>query len=128
MAWRKSPAALAELFDRAIPADPRIARRKMFGYPAAFLNGNMLAGLHQEDFILRLPDDARAEIARDGARPFAPMPGRTMREYVALPASVIADDAAMARWLARAIDHVATLPAKAPAARAAAPKRSRRDR
>lgn len=124
MAWRKAPAALVELFDRAIPADPRIARRKMFGYPAAFLNGNMLAGLHQEDFILRLPGDARAEIARDGARPFAPMPGRTMREYVVLPPSLIADGAAMARWLARAIDHVASMPAKAPRARAARPMRS----
>ena len=39
MAWRKSPQHMIDLFDEAVPKDSRIERRKMFGYPAAFLNG-----------------------------------------------------------------------------------------
>jgi hypothetical protein len=45
MVWQKSPAALIARFDELLPKDPRVARRKMFGYPAAFVNGRMFAGL-----------------------------------------------------------------------------------
>jgi len=38
MAWRKSPEPLIQLFDEALPDDPLIERRKMFGYPCAFIN------------------------------------------------------------------------------------------
>ena len=34
MAWEKAPRALVELFAESLPDDPRIERRKMFGYPA----------------------------------------------------------------------------------------------
>jgi hypothetical protein len=33
--WRKSPDALIVLFDAALLDDPRVERRKMFGYPCA---------------------------------------------------------------------------------------------
>ena len=54
MAWKKSPPAPVDTFTRVVPADPSIARRQMFGYPAAFVNGNMFAGLHEARFVLRL--------------------------------------------------------------------------
>ena len=41
MAWKKAPAALIDLFGASLPDDPRIERRQMFGYPAAFVNGNL---------------------------------------------------------------------------------------
>lgn len=114
MAWRKAPPSLVATFDRAIPSGRGIERRQMFGYPAAFLGGRLFAGLHQEDFILRLgAADRDALSASHGACPFEPMPGRRMRDYVALPSAIVADDAALARWIARALDHAATLPAKA---------------
>jgi hypothetical protein len=41
--WKKSPPALIAVFDAAIAGRPGVVRRRMFGYPAAFLNGNLLA-------------------------------------------------------------------------------------
>ena len=49
-----------------------------------------------------------------GGEPFSPMPGRPMREYVAMPPEVAADVDAMRRWIERAAEHVRTLPSKAP--------------
>jgi TfoX/Sxy family transcriptional regulator of competence genes len=113
MAWRKSPQALVELFDRAVPRSTGVERRRMFGYPAVFLNGHLFAGLHQEDFILRLPEPARERARVDhGARPFEPMPGRQMREYVVLPEAWLHDRATLAGWLARSMRYVRSLPPK----------------
>jgi hypothetical protein len=50
----------------------------------------------------------------DGAAPFEPMPGRPMRGFTLLPRSVVDDDAAIRRWVERAIEFGATLPPKAP--------------
>jgi TfoX/Sxy family transcriptional regulator of competence genes len=113
MAWRKSPQALVELFDRALPPSRTVERRRMFGYPAAFANGHLFAGLHQEDFILRLPEPARERAKREhGARPFEPVPGRQMREYVVLPEALLQDRATLAAWLARSMRYVRSLPPK----------------
>jgi TfoX/Sxy family transcriptional regulator of competence genes len=68
MAWRESPQTLIDLFDRAVPRSRDIQRRRMFGYPAAFLDGHLFAGLHQEDFILRLPKRPRAARTRRATR------------------------------------------------------------
>jgi hypothetical protein len=63
--------------------------------------------------MVRLPADAMDEIlAIPGAEPFSPMAGRTMKGYAVLPPALVADDAELERWVRRAIDHVATLPAK----------------
>ena len=40
--WKKSPPELVATFDAAIAGKPGVERRQMFGYPCAFLNGNML--------------------------------------------------------------------------------------
>ena len=84
--WRKSPDDLIALFHAALPDDPRIERRKMFGYPCAFVAGNLFTGLHQENVIVRLAErDRVAAIGKQGARLFEPMSGRPMREYIVLP-------------------------------------------
>ena len=119
MAWRRSPEALVALFGEALPDDPRIERRKMFGYPCAFVNGNMFAGLHQEDFILRLSETDRTRAKeQDGVRTFEPMPGRSMREYVVLPDAILADRRKLSAWMRRALDYAGGLPAKAKKVRA----------
>jgi len=120
MAWRKAPEALVSLFHDSLPDDPRVERRKMFGYPAAFTGGYMLAGLHQEDLILRLPQDDCAEAIRSiGARPFEPM-GRTMRGYVAVADAIHLDPAQLRTWLQRSFAYARTFPPKA--AKSTAPK------
>jgi TfoX/Sxy family transcriptional regulator of competence genes len=113
MAWRPSPPRLVALFERAVPRAPDVERRQMFGYPAAFANGNLFAGLHQEDFILRLgAADRERAVAEFGVRAFEPMPGRRMREYVVLPASLLGRPRALGAWLARALRYVRALPPK----------------
>jgi hypothetical protein len=92
---------------------PDLEQRTMFGYPAAFLAGNMTTCLHEERWIVRLPEEERAELlALPGAAPFEPMPGRPMREYVVLPHGVVADLGATAGWVERAIAYARTLPPK----------------
>jgi len=85
----------------------------MFGFPAAFINGNMFMGLHQEDMVLRLPDDARTELLRTtGARIFEPMPGRPMREYVVVPPALLKDRTKLSAWARRALEYSSSLPPK----------------
>jgi TfoX/Sxy family transcriptional regulator of competence genes len=116
MAWRKSPASLIDIFDRLMPEDPKIERRKMFGYPAAFTNGNLFAGLHQESFILRLSEaDREVFQAKYQAAIFEPMAGRKMREYVVVPSDLLGDKRAMDHWLSRSRDYAAGVARKTPA-------------
>ena len=92
---------------------PGVVKRPMFGCPAYFVNGNMVAGAHQENLILRLsPEDRAALLAEPGAAPFTPMPGRTMKEYVAVPPAIYESDEAFRPWIKQALEYTASLPAK----------------
>jgi TfoX/Sxy family transcriptional regulator of competence genes len=118
MKWRPATAEIIEIFEKAAPDAPRAERRKMFGYPCAFVNGNMFMGVHQESLVLRLPDLDRAELLQvEGACVFEPMEGRVMREYVAIPPSLLADPEALGRWVDRSLSYVSSLPPKVKKAR-----------
>src|SRR5205809_416476 len=111
--WRKSPPELEARFAKLVPEDPRVERRRMFGYPSAFAGGNLFMGLFQDRMFLRLGDDARGEILKlPGASLFEPMAGRPMRSYVVLPEALLEDNTAMRGWIARSLHHAATLPAR----------------
>lgn len=112
--WRKAPPDLVERFEAAVAGVDGLETRKMFGYPAGFVGGNMVTGLHQESWIVRLPEEARRERVDDGWPIFEPMPGRPMREYVALPGEVVADAEAARAWVERAADYGRALPPKQP--------------
>ena len=73
-------------FTKLVPADPAITLKPMFGNLAAFVNGNMFAGLFGEDLFARLPDAEAQPIMRSGGRPFEPMAGHAMSGYVMVPA------------------------------------------
>lgn len=111
--WRKSPASLIELFTSVLPDEPTIEKRQMFGYPCAFVNGNMFTGLHQESVIVRLDEDDRTRLIEEiGAKQFEPMPGRPMREYVALPQAVLDNRDRLTEIISTARDFAALLPPK----------------
>lgn len=112
MKWRKSPDELVATFESVMPGSPAI-KRKMFGFPAAFVHGNLFMGLHQENMILRLPDEHRTELlASEGAKLFEPMPGRHMREYVVVPMSIVQNREKLSRWVSKALEHAASLKPK----------------
>ena len=114
MAWTKSPQSLIDLFDRSVPSSSSVSRRKMFGYPAAFANGNLFIGLHQNDFIMRLSEQDRASfVAEFGERTFEPMKGRPMREYVRLPAELLDNARKRASWIKRSLHYAEAIAPKA---------------
>lgn len=94
-------------------AAPDVSLRPMFGYPCAWIAGNMVSGLFAEDWWVRLSEpDREALLALPGAHQFEVMPGKAMGRYVVMPPDVVASDAAVDCWLAKAIDFTRTLPPK----------------
>ena len=113
MAWDKSPPELVVTFGGVVARFPDAAPRKMFGYPGAFVGGNLVTSLFRDRWVVRLPDDDRARLmATDGADQFEPMAGRPMTGYALLPRDVASDADAAAAWVERAVAFGRTLPAK----------------
>jgi TfoX/Sxy family transcriptional regulator of competence genes len=115
MDWEKPSAELSGILDEAAEPFAIVERRKMFGCPAFYINGNMFSGVYGQQLFLRLPPEERASLAADlGAKPFEPMPGRPMKEYVALPEAIWRDSAALDEWMRRSVEFVASMPPKQP--------------
>jgi hypothetical protein len=113
--FEKSPPPLVERFASALARHPApdITQRKMFGYPCAWIGGNMATGLFASEWWVRLSEpDREALLALPGAHPFQVMPGRDMGRYVVMPTELVADDAQLDRWLAMALAFTRTLPPK----------------
>ena len=110
--WRKSSPELVAAFDQAFPDQPGVARRKMFGFQAGFVNGNMFGGLFQDTCIVRLPPEEQKKVFAAGGSSFEPMPGRGSKHYVVLPDAWTRDPAHLKRWLAKACACNATRPPK----------------
>lgn len=112
--WEKSPQELVDQFYEAMEAFPQVELRKMFGYPCAFLHGNMVVGLHESNLAVRLPPAEREEALKKGyGAIFAPLKGRVMKEYVALAPNLIADPKRLLEFVAKSIRYGETLPPKA---------------
>jgi TfoX/Sxy family transcriptional regulator of competence genes len=117
--------ATREYFHAVLPAEAGVTVRPMFGNLAAFVNGNMFAGVFGTGVFARLSETERDELlALPGAAVFAPMPDRPMREYVMLPDAWRHDADEARAWLSRSLRWAATLPPKEKAPRKA-PMRKR---
>jgi len=113
MKFTPSPPTLVRAFDAAVDSLRGVERHKMFGYPAIFLRGNMVAGLVRDRMILRLGEEERTVfLALPGAKPFVAMRGRVMKQWAVVPPSMLKSRATLRRWLARALAHGRTLPPK----------------
>jgi hypothetical protein len=121
--FTKSPPELAERFSAVLDRHPEAVRKQMFGYPAAFVGGNMATGLFADSWIVRLAGDDLANAAARGAVTFEPMPGRTMKGFVTIPAADVADDARLDEWVNAGLATASAMPAKQPKPRKSA-KRS----
>jgi len=77
-----SPTALTERFARILDGYPDATRKKMFGYPAAFVGGNLATSLFRDRWVVRLPDGEAKDAKTAGADSFEPVPGRPMKAFV----------------------------------------------
>jgi len=111
--WKKAPEERVQFLAQKMK-NVNFDYRKMFGYPAYFINGNMFAGIHGEKLFLRLSQSEVEEImnAHLNVTCFEPMPGRAMAGYVVLPKSVYSDERLFNKWIHKSIKYVSTLPAK----------------
>ncbi len=113
-----APAALVSTFERALKDFPMAEQRKMFSYPAAFVDGKMFAALFQSRMMLRLPEAERSKfISEFRTGLFEVHPGRPMKEYVAVPPAVLKSPATLRRWIAKALAYAQSLPPKTKKAR-----------
>jgi TfoX/Sxy family transcriptional regulator of competence genes len=111
--FAKSPPALVARFHEITDDLPHAEPRLMFGYPAVFVGGNMVSGLYESTWFVRLGDAEGAELRTAGGDRVEIMPGRAMTGYVSLPPALIADDVSIRAWMDRAIAFGRTLPPKA---------------
>jgi len=117
----KSPPELIARFDSIARHFPAATGRLTFGYPCLYVGGNMVSGLFESRWHVKLGPEERHELeAIPGAAPFEPMPGRPMTGFTLLPSSIIDDDEAIHDWVGRAVAYGATLPPKVPKAKATA--------
>jgi hypothetical protein len=110
--FSKSPPELVERFATVMEGYPDAVRKKMFGYPAAFVGGNMATGLFADQWVVRLPDNEIEAARAAGAGSFEPIPGKPMKAFVAIPTVDIDDDAALRTWVERGLALAGSMPAK----------------
>jgi len=110
--FSKSPPELVERFAAVLAEYPQAQRKPMFGYPAAFVGGNMATSLFRDLWVVRLPDAEIESAKAGGGGAFEPMPGRPMKGFVTVPRDDVGDDAAIRRWVERGLALAASMPPK----------------
>jgi TfoX/Sxy family transcriptional regulator of competence genes len=115
MEWEKVTPELKKLLETGMESFSS-DKKSMFGAPTYFKNGNMFAGIHGDSIIVRLSDKDIKEVLKtyQQARPFEPVKGRIMREYVELPQAIYDDKTLLANLLTRAHRYASSLPSKVP--------------
>ena len=108
----KPAEAAKAAFVALVPTNVGVSTRPMFGNQAAFVNGNMFAGLFGDRLFVRVSDADRATLMREGGSDFEPMPGRAMKGYTVLPKGWITDTEGAARWVDAAFRFTVALPVK----------------
>jgi TfoX/Sxy family transcriptional regulator of competence genes len=108
-------------FTQLVPGEPTVTLKPMFGNLAAFVNGNMFAGLFGEDLFVRLPDDESAQVRKQGGRDFEPMAGHAMKGYVTVPSAWRSKPDPVVVWIKRSLELTRRMPPKV-AKKAAAKK------
>jgi hypothetical protein len=107
-------------FDEALRARLRahlgamdgIVEKSMVGGIGFMLRGNLLCGVMGPDLLVRLASrDFERYLGEDGAGPMV-MGGRSSRSWMLVPGTSVAGEPEMAKWIGRATEFVARMPAK----------------
>jgi hypothetical protein len=110
--FTKSPPELVERFGTVLTGYPDARQKPMFGFPAAFVGGNLATSLHRDRWVVRVPADEVESALAEGAAAFEPMPGRPIKGFVLIPPGDVAQDAALRRWVERGLATAAAMPPK----------------
>ena len=107
----QAPTAVVTAYESALPDDPRIRRKQMFGTPCAFVNRQMFFGTFEGTLVARIGPHRVSELAdQPGMRVFAPSPDREWDDYVQLDLTV--DPQVIRELAAEALGWAAALPKK----------------
>ena len=103
------PSEKVELYEKLIKTNPKI-ERKGDANPYTSLNGNMFTLLHQsERLAIRLPESARTEFIRKHKTKLFEAYGAVMKEYVAVPDSLLKNTKELQKYLALSYEYAKTL-------------------
>ena len=104
--------SLAARIRQVTAARRGIVEKKMFGGVGFLLDGNMLVGIWHDSLIARLgPEQGKRALREPHVKEFD-ITGRAMKGWVMVEPDGIENDRQLADWIERAIEFVATLPAK----------------
>lgn len=103
---------LADRIRDALTGEAGIGEKEMFGGIAFLHAGRMFVGIVKDELMVRVGPDRHDESLRE--RHVRPMDftGRPMKGYVFVKPAGIESDAALEKWIRRALEHVQTLPVK----------------
>ena len=104
-------AEVVTAYETALPDDPRVERKRMFGTPCAFVNRQMFFGTFEDTLVARVgPDRVNVLADQPGMRVFTPSPGKIWNDYLQLDAT--ADPQLLAELATEALTWAAALPRK----------------
>src|SRR5690242_9842761 len=102
-----------ELYDKLIATIPNL-KRKGAANPYTAINGNMFTLLHQsQSLAIRLPQDKREEFLKKYKTSLFTAYGAVMKEYVAVPDSVLPETKELAKYLQASYSYAKSLKRKA---------------
>ena len=102
---------LAERVREALASRRGVTERKMFGGIGFMIGGNMCAGVHGADLIVRVGDDQGAALTEPHARPMT-MGKMTAKGMVFVAPAGVKTDKSLSHWLDKGIKIATSLPAK----------------
>ncbi len=115
MAAKKKAASSAKvaLYEKLIATVPGL-ERKGDANPYTALNGNMFTLLHQSQTLaIRLPEEKRAELLKKHKTKLFEAYGAVMKEYVAVPDTLLKNTKELQKYLAASYEYAKTLKPKA---------------
>jgi TfoX/Sxy family transcriptional regulator of competence genes len=103
---------LASQVRESLKAVRGVEERRMFGGLIFMVNGNMAAGVHKADLIVRVGPSARdAALRRPGAAVFD-LTGRPMKAWVLVAAEAVARKSSLDAWVRQGVEFARSLPKK----------------
>lgn len=104
---------LAERVQKLLSRKRGLSTKTLFGGKGFLIQGNMCCGVWREFLIVRVGKDAYEQaLAEPDVRKFD-MTGRSMRGWVMIPESAVADHETLEAWVDQGFRFAKTLPAKA---------------